>query len=295
MRVMQVFTEGEPMEFEQLRQLDAIDREGTMSGASKALHISQPALSRSMQRLETELGQALFERVGRRAALNAAGRLALEHARRILRDEQAMLDALADHARQARALRVATVAPAPLWRLTALLIERFPQTVLTSQSLDEQAVERAVLDGTTDLGIALKPCQLPVVRSFRLMTERLYVSLPAEHPLAAEQSLDAAQLDGETFLLYQGIGFWMNFCAQGFPHSEFIVQEDRNVFGQMLPTTPLLYFVSDAPAQFIEAPGRSVVPLRDAAAGATYYLLMREDARGDAQAAYTWARTHAEK
>lgn len=282
------------MDFEQLRQLDAIDRKGTMSGASKALLISQPALSRSMQRLEAELGQPLFERVGRRSTLNAAGRLALEHARRILREEQAMRDALADHARQARALRVATVAPAPLWRLTALLVERFPQTVLTSQMLDEQDVERAVLDGTTDLGIALKPCQLPVVRNCRLMTERLYVSLPADHRLAGEKSLEAAQLDGETFLLYKGIGFWMDFCKQGFPHSEFIVQEDRNVFGQMLPTTPLLYFVSDAPSEFVEAPGRRVVPLRDAAAGATFYLLSREDAREEARSAYDWASEHAE-
>lgn len=54
------------MDFDQLRQLDAIDREGTISAAAERLHLSQPALSRSVQRLEAELGQPLFDRSGRR-------------------------------------------------------------------------------------------------------------------------------------------------------------------------------------------------------------------------------------
>ena len=56
------------MELEQLRQLDAIARRGTMSAAARALHLSQPALSRSLARLEAELGQPLFDRLGRRRA-----------------------------------------------------------------------------------------------------------------------------------------------------------------------------------------------------------------------------------
>ena len=81
------------MELEQLRQLDAIARRGTMSAAARALHLSQPALSRSLARLEAELDQPLFDRPGRRLVLNDAGRVALEHARQILRDERAELAA----------------------------------------------------------------------------------------------------------------------------------------------------------------------------------------------------------
>lgn len=44
------------MELERLRQLEAIEREGTMSAAAQVLHLSQPALSRSLGRLERELG-----------------------------------------------------------------------------------------------------------------------------------------------------------------------------------------------------------------------------------------------
>ena len=211
------------MELEQLRQLDAIAREGTMSAAARALHLSQPALSRSLARLEAELDQPLFDRPGRRLVLNDAGRVALEHARQILRDERAMRVAVDDVARRTRALGVGTVAPAPLWRLTALMIERFPGLVLTSQTLAEAQVESGIHDGELDLGIALRPAASSGVRSSRLMAENLSVALPVGHALADRSSVSAAELDGETFLLFEGIGFWRELCDQHFPHSQFVV------------------------------------------------------------------------
>ena len=76
------------MELEQMRQLDAIARQGTISAAAEELHLSQPALSRSIRRLERELGQELFDRTHNSATLNDAGRLAVDHARNLLRDER---------------------------------------------------------------------------------------------------------------------------------------------------------------------------------------------------------------
>ena len=72
-----------------------------------------------MQRLEAEPGQTLFERTGRRMALNDAGALALEHARRILHDRRIMQDALDDFAQRARVVRVALVAASSQSRLGA--------------------------------------------------------------------------------------------------------------------------------------------------------------------------------
>lgn len=279
------------MDFEQLHQLEAIERTGTFSAAARELHMSQPALTRSMQRLEAELGQQLFDRVGRSAQLNEAGRIALDYAKQILREARLMREALNEHARRARALVVGSVAPAPLWRLTALVVERFPAALLTSQTLDVERVEREVLNEGIDLGISLRPYMMPTVRCCPLMTESLSVCLPASHPLAKRKSLSAAELDGESFLLYQGIGFWQDFCNTHFPHSKFVVQEDRTMFEQMIPTTPLMYFVTDVPSLMNAVPeGRVVVPIKDTAAHATYYLLMHENARQEAHDIFDWVR-----
>ena len=73
-----------------LEQLDAFHRCGTLSAAAEELHLSQPSLSRSMQKLEDTLGVPLFERQKNRLALNSTGILAAEDAGRILSSVAAM-------------------------------------------------------------------------------------------------------------------------------------------------------------------------------------------------------------
>lgn len=240
-----------------------------------------------MQRLEVELGQPLFDRAGRHLKLNDAGRIALDYAQQILRDERLMRDALDAHARHQSVLSVATVAPAPLWRLTALLVERMPEMMLTSGTHSQEDVERMLINGQVDLGISMRPMMLPTMRYAQLMTESLSVVLPQDHPLASRTTLSAAELDGESFLLYNQIGFWRGFCDALLPHSRFVTQEDRTVFLQLAQTTELLFFVSDAPQNDIGTPvGKVIVPLRDATAHATFYLLVHANARPEAQRAF---------
>lgn len=277
-----------------MRQLDAIAREGTMLAASRALHLSQPALSRSMQRLEAELGAPLFTRAGRRLELNEAGQAALEWARQLLRDERLLRDAVAAAARRARALRVGTVAPAPLWRLTGLMTEAFPRETLVSETAEEDAVVRGVLDGGFDVGIVRSMPTSPLLRGRELMRERLSVTLPPNHPLAARRAVRLAELAGNSFLILTGIGFWRDLVERAIPHATFIDQDDRMVFSQLVRTTPHCTFVTDAPYMENDPlPGRAVVPVEDEAACATFYLVVRADASGLAAQLFEWAASHA--
>ena len=82
------------MDLDQLRQFDAVATYGTISAAADELRMPQPTLSRSLQRLEQELGHQLLSREGRHVELNEAGRLALEYIRPMLRDERLMREAL---------------------------------------------------------------------------------------------------------------------------------------------------------------------------------------------------------
>lgn len=282
------------MELEQLRQLDAIEREGTMLAAARALHISQPAISRSVQRLEADLGQSLFDRSGRSVRLNRTGRVAVDWARQILRDERLMRDAVDEAARRERTLRVGTVAPAPLWRLTSLMVERFPQETLTSASLEQGEVERGVIDGTFDLGIVLGRPESPLLRSCELMGERLSVTLPPSHPLAARRALTPAELDGNTFLILSDIGFWRARVERALPHATFIEQHDREVFSRLAPSTPHCVFTTDAP--FLEecVPGRVTVPIDDPIACATFFLVVRNEAPEQARRLFDWVEGRAE-
>lgn len=276
------------MNIDQLRQLDAVAELGTVSAAAERLRISQPALSRSLARLESELGCTLLDRNGRNVALNHAGRTALEYARSILHEERLMRIALDELAHRATSLLVGTVAPAPLWRLTALSVERFPERLLSSRTMKQQDVERGILDRDLDLGISLKPLHYPAVRCCHLMDEVLAITTPNGHPLSQRSSLTFADVDGEDFLLMGGIGFWRGLVDEKLPHSTFLVQEDRIVFESLSATSPLLGFVTDAAYLSGEMPGRTVVPLDEPEAHASFYLLVNTDGPEQANELFEW-------
>ena len=74
------------MDARQLEAVVAVVDEGTVTAAAERLHVSQPALSQTIQALERDLGTALFHRIGRRLTLTPAGEAIVEPARRVLRD-----------------------------------------------------------------------------------------------------------------------------------------------------------------------------------------------------------------
>lgn len=260
------------MELEQLRQLEAVAACGTLSAAAGRASISQPALSRSMQRLEAELGMPLFARTKNSVELNEAGRVALEHARGILRDVAHMEEALGNLRARRSMLRVGTCAPAPLWRLMAAVAERRADLVANPQTLPVPELERRLVEGSLDFAILPHAPAAEGLRSFPFMRESLSALLPRSHPLAARGSLALSELDGETFLLYAGIGFWRGLCERLMPRSHYVTQDDYLVFSQLARTSPLPSFVTDAAGPDHRALDRVAVPLEDAAVHVTFRL-----------------------
>ncbi|RTE50983.1 LysR family transcriptional regulator [Actinobaculum sp. 352] len=281
------------MNFEQLRQLEAVAEFGTVSAAADELIMSQSALSRSLARLEKDLGIALFDRHGRSISLNRAGATALEYVHSILREERLMRAALNELANRAQTLTVGTVAPAPLWRLTALAVERFPGLLLSSQTIGQSDVERRLISAEIDLAISLQPLHYPAINSVPLMSEQLSVLVPESHRLAAQKTLTRDDLDGETFLLYAGVGFWLERVQMALPHSTLILQEDFSVFQQLVPTSGLLSFTTDA-VFLTDTTSGVVLPLPDEISRATYHLLVRGDGPREAVRLFEWVAAQSE-
>ena len=90
------------MELYQLRQLVAFAKYGTLSKAAEMVHTSQPALSRSMQNLEAELGVALFSRTKNHIALTEVGVLAAQHAHVVVSAHDDMIRAVREADRRLR-------------------------------------------------------------------------------------------------------------------------------------------------------------------------------------------------
>ena len=92
-------------------------------GVVVALAGVQPALSRSMQRLETALQVSLFDRQKSKIELNDNGRMAVEYAGRIVGEERDRAARIQACDRSRRTILVGSCAPAPLWEISQVLAD----------------------------------------------------------------------------------------------------------------------------------------------------------------------------
>lgn len=135
-----------------LRLFRAVAMDGTLTGAARALNLSQSALSTQLRALEASLGQDLFDRRGRGLVLNEAGRIALDHAEAIFRTADDLTATLRETGRARRALRVGALATLSrnfqMQFLRPLIGRADVEVVLRSGSQDEllRGLEGLALD-----------------------------------------------------------------------------------------------------------------------------------------------------
>lgn len=99
------------LNYHHLHYFRAVAHEGNLTRAAKRLHVSQSAVSVQIQKLETELGHALFERQGKQLRLTEAGRITLDHADRVFSLGEELLGTLSQSGVKARhVLRVGSLA-----------------------------------------------------------------------------------------------------------------------------------------------------------------------------------------
>ncbi|GAC1553591.1 MAG: LysR family transcriptional regulator [Herpetosiphon sp.] len=192
------------MELQQLRSFEAVARLGHVTRAAAELHLAQPSLSRQIQVLESELGVALFDRIGRRLELTDAGKLLLPYAHRILRELANARRTLRERADLTTG-RVSIGVPPTVgthllpraiaeWNTSyqGIAIELHEAGTGTLLSLLEQ--------GQVDLAVV----SLPVahVAYAELFTEELVIAVADSHILAGKPDLLPADLAAEQFILF---------------------------------------------------------------------------------------------
>lgn len=109
------------IELHELRQFVTFADAGTLSEAAEILHLSQPALSRNMKKLEEHLEITLFDRQKNKLMLNENGKYVLTLARKVLEEADALEEKAREFDRRQRMIRLGVCAPAPVWLIVPLL------------------------------------------------------------------------------------------------------------------------------------------------------------------------------
>ncbi len=175
----------------QLEILVAVADANSFSKAAEALGVSQPSLSETIRRIETELGLRLFDRTTRSLVLTADGRHAVAVAREVVRDFKLALDSITRRG-QGRRGRVTvaglpSVACAILPRAVRTFSHQFPRVeVGVLDVLHERAVN-LVGDGIADLALTIRPTRLDDLQFEELGSDVLQLVCRKDHPLGARR------------------------------------------------------------------------------------------------------------
>lgn len=266
------------IELYELRQFAAFANAGTLSEAAEILHLSQPALSRNMKKLEYDLGITLFIRKKNRLELNENGEYVLALTQKLLEDADSLTVKAREFDRRNRTIVLGVCAPAPVWRLAPLISNLYPHMTLQTE-MDECRRLLTGLESNIYQLIAVN--EKPEGKQYYCKEcgrESLMFALPKGHKYARRKSLSFAEMNGENILLMSDIGFWNFIQTKKMPDSRFLTQSDRFDFNELVQASSLASFTSDLAEKYIEvAPGRINVPISDEEATVTYYLVCKSE------------------
>ncbi|NBE52453.1 LysR family transcriptional regulator [Streptomyces boluensis] len=209
------------MDLLQLRYFQAVARYEHISRAAEELRVAQPSLSRTIARLEADLGMPLFDRQGRRIRLNQHGAMFLRHVDRALRELDDGCRALRD-ARDTGLGRVG-VASETLLTVTHLLggfRAAYPSADVRLHQSNVREMDRRLRVGEVDFCVASQPLTGANLASVELAREEVLLAVPPGHRLDGRESVTIAELADEPFVTTRP-GNWQRalldrlFAAEG--------------------------------------------------------------------------------
>jgi LysR family transcriptional regulator, hydrogen peroxide-inducible genes activator len=223
------------VEIHQLRAFVAIADTGSFCRAAQKCHVAQPSLSKSIQKLEIELGATLFHRSKRRTALTQDGNLLLARACRIVNDvDAAKRDFAATNNPRPCTVSVGalpTISPYLLPRVIIQFNQRFAKLKVTVT--EKVTADLLEMIDSYELDLALASLPIPERNYDRetLFREELLLAVPFKHPLAVQQKVGIRDLEREQFILLKDVHCLadqvLSFCQKNNAHLKIVLEASQ--------------------------------------------------------------------
>lgn len=191
------------MDFLQLEYFLEVARVGNMTTVANTLHVAQSSISRSIARLEEDLGVPLFVRSGRGIFLNDYGKKFYARAETILRER-------ADVERELKEMRdqftgriaISTCSARQINQLICQYMSQHPNALFRQIRLNDIQEIKAKLDGgSIDYALTYDQLPDPEYQWELLIQDEIFALVPAAHPLAEKALLQISDLKGERLLI----------------------------------------------------------------------------------------------
>jgi DNA-binding transcriptional LysR family regulator len=239
------------MELLQLRYFQTVARLEHMTKAAEQLQIAQPSLSKTISRLEEDLGVALFDREHRKIRLNKAGKIFLNRVERAfaeLNEGKREIIELADQ--DQKNITLAVSIPRVLPDLLGAFLSKYPDVRFQQFLESVSSMKRLLIEGGIDYCISSVPIEGPDLVWEPLITEEIFLIVPPNHRLAGKESIHLQEVKSEAFIsMNTGFGFrnlTNQFCKEaGFVQNILFEGDEPAVIADLVRRGLGIAFISE--------------------------------------------------
>jgi len=193
------------MDINQMEVFLSVAQEKSFSRAAESLHRTQPAVSQAIRRLETELGEALFDRSSKDGTLTAAGRVLFDFAQQMMNLRQhahSAIRELRDLHRGKLSLGANEYTVMCLLPLIPIFRARHPHVKIEVKRSLASRIPGEILGRDVEIGVvSFKPVD-QAIKSVPIAMDELALVVAPDHPLAAKKIVSVRELGAESFIAH---------------------------------------------------------------------------------------------
>jgi DNA-binding transcriptional LysR family regulator len=188
----------------QLHVFLAVAKHRSITAAAEACHVTQPTVSMQMKELSEMVGLPLYEQIGKRLYLTAAGEAVADTAR-VMAEEWARLqqtiDGMKGHRKGRLRVAIASTAKYFVPRMLGGFCQTYPEVEISLEVLNRDGVVQRLRQNADDLYIMSMPPKDMALEKHVFLDNPLVAIAPLSHPLASRRALDWQSVAGEPFIL----------------------------------------------------------------------------------------------
>lgn len=241
----------------------------TLAKTAEALHVTQPSITRGMQKLEDELGVILFNRQPNRITLTETGELAASEAQKILSLNREVIAKISNFYQSKEIISVAFSIPGP--RILLHHIEdQLESNVIIEDMLQLKNLITLLDQREHTLILSNQEIVTNEIESTFIGIEQLAVNLNKFMYQASQSSILFSELNGLSFLVLSDIGIWKKIIQENIHHTKFLYQKEEESFLEISKYSDFPYFstnISKLSPQFNQRnsmdSNRVTLPIRD--------------------------------
>lgn len=266
-----------------LEELVVFSKQGTLAATAKELMVTQPTVTRGMQKLEDELNVKIFDRQPNHVALTETGILAAKEAQKVIDQNNEFINVVQNYELGHQKINIGSVAPGPIILLNSL--KNIPDNV--SINTDLLQPDNVISDlGNHSFAMILSNQEImtDTIESLFVGGEQLSVNLDKFTYLANQQSITFNELSKMSFIVINDIGAWKAIIQNNIPDAKFLYQDQYEAFTEITNYSNFPYFSTNISGAGDHLPaqdnGRVRIPISDDEATMDFYVSYLKTQKG---------------